>query len=144
MALSTSVAISLHVNGWLAEQPVTITVASPPAAPSNVSSSVQVNATAGVLSQFGFLQLPAVRQVGQAVTLQLISNATNFTAVHANSTGWRVEMLQPDSSLVNHGFMQDGAVLPGLAGFVYQWTLNITEEKLTQVHHAAKQSMFSH
>lgn len=130
LGLGTSVTLSLHINGVVAGQPATIKL---PAA--DVSNSAQVNATAAAngSSQFSFLMLPAVRQVGQAITLQLTSNATNFTALHANSTGWRVEMLRPNNTWVNLGLMQDGAVLPGLAGPVHQWTLNITGEQLTLV-----------
>jgi hypothetical protein len=137
MTLTTSVAISLHVNGWIAGQPASVTLAAAPVA--NASTSVASNAS--VTSQFSFLQLPAVRQVGQAVTVQLTSNATSFAALHANNTGWRVQVLRPDNTLSEPALLQDGVVMPGSAGPTYQWTLNITGDKLTQVISACAYSL---
>jgi hypothetical protein len=134
-SLTTSVSLSLHVNGWLAGQPATITLANPPTANTSSSVPISVNSTAGALSQFSFLHLPAGRQVGHLVGLQINSNATNFTALHANSTGWRVQMLRPDNLVFDLGPMLDGTVLPGPTALVYQWILNTTGGNVTQVRY---------
>jgi hypothetical protein len=116
--LTTSVAVRLYANNIEVGQPVMLRLGSP-------SRSSQ-----GGDSQFSFLQLPPVPQAGQNLTLQITSNATNFTALHANSTGWRVSMTPPGGKpTVDLGFMQDASA----TGLSHQWTLSIPGDNLTLV-----------
>jgi hypothetical protein len=76
------------------------------------------------------LTLPSGMAVGQQISLQLNSSATDFASLAGNSTGWRVQLLRPDNSTAELGLMADWTVVPGP---VYKWNMTVPGSYFTQV-----------
>jgi hypothetical protein len=115
--LTASVAVHIYANNLEVGQPLELRLGSP------FTSSHDEN-------QYAFLQLTPVPQAGQNLTLQVTSNTTDFTRLHANSTGWRASMSPPGGKPdVDLGFMQDASA----TGLLHEWTLSFPGDNLTLV-----------
>jgi hypothetical protein len=73
---------------------------------------------------------PSFMMVGQSLTMQLSSGATDFGSLASNNTGWRVELTKPDTSAVDLGLMSDWMTIGGV---VFKWNMTVPGSNLLQV-----------
>jgi hypothetical protein len=73
-------------------------------------------------TMFGTLDLSSPVTVGQPLSLQLNSSATDFASLAGNNTGWRISLVRPDNSTAELGLMADWEVW---SGSVHKWQLSV-------------------
>jgi hypothetical protein len=73
-------------------------------------------------TMFDTLRPPTRLMVGQPLSLQLNSSATTFAGLAGSSTGWRVMLVRPDSSMVDLGLMADWEAWPGVLS---KWNMTV-------------------
>jgi hypothetical protein len=79
---------------------------------------------------FDTLNYVSPAMVGQPISLQLNSSATDFASISSSNTGWRVGLIKPDKSRVDLGFMANWGVWSGI---VYKWNMTVPGNQLIQV-----------
>jgi hypothetical protein len=67
---------------------------------------------------------------GQPLILQLNSSAVSFSTLAGNSTGWRIQQIQPDGSAADLGLMADWTSGPD---DTYAWNMTVPGSLLTLV-----------